>query len=197
MIRLKYGFLFELVRNNTYDEIRTFSCIDLLLNFAKTKVGITMSDLSPKMTETEFDNGYWYANELRAFAKDLQIPSAFKLRKDELEKAIKYFLRTGKVKNLIKRSLKKVGEKDIDKGLSLSLKIVHYTNNKQTKEFIVAEAKKIVPNLREKPGVRYRLNRWREEQITSGKKISYGDLVRKYIELSQSEKPFSRIGSCQ
>ncbi|BBM82765.1 hypothetical protein UABAM_01108 [Candidatus Uabimicrobium amorphum] len=145
------------------------------------------------MTETEFDNGYWYVDELRVFAKELGIPSTSKLRKDELEKAIKDFLRTGKVKNPTKRNLKKTGEKDISKGLSLTLKVVHYTSNKQTKEFIVTEAKKIVPDLRERSGVRYRLNRWREEQITLGKEITYGDLVHKYIELNQSEEPFARV----
>jgi hypothetical protein len=71
--------------------------------------------------------------------------------------------------------------------------VVHYTSNKQTKEFIVAEAKKIIPSLREKSGVRYRLNRWREEQITLDKEITYGDLVNKYIELNQNEESFARI----
>ena len=38
------------------------------------------------MTLTEFDNGYWYATELKEFAEAIGIPSATKLRKDELEK---------------------------------------------------------------------------------------------------------------
>jgi len=29
------------------------------------------ANLSPTMTETQFDNGYWYAAELRAFAKEI------------------------------------------------------------------------------------------------------------------------------
>src|SRR5258708_24337656 len=37
-------------------------------------------------------------------------------------------------------------------------------------------ALKIVPDLRRKSGARYRLNRWREEQIQKGNKITYGDL---------------------
>jgi hypothetical protein len=36
------------------------------------------------MTEEEFDNGYWYALEVKAFAVELGILSAAKLRKDEL-----------------------------------------------------------------------------------------------------------------
>ena len=61
--------------------------------------------LSPIMTETQFDNGYWYATELKAFAEAIGVPSASKLRKDEIEAAIKSFLRTGKIKIPTKRSL--------------------------------------------------------------------------------------------
>ncbi len=52
--------------------------------------------LSTVMTVPQFDNGYWYATEIKEFAKTIGIPSANKLRKDELEKAIKLFLETGK-----------------------------------------------------------------------------------------------------
>jgi hypothetical protein len=41
-------------------------------------------------------------------------------------------------------------------------------------------------------GVWYRLNRWREEQITRGKHPTYGDLVRQYIALNQMER-FEKI----
>ena len=44
--------------------------------------------LSKSMTEAAFDNGYWYATELRKFAVAVGIPSANRLRKDELEKAL-------------------------------------------------------------------------------------------------------------
>ena len=50
------------------------------------------------MTVTQFGNGYWYAIEIKEFAKTIGIPSANKLRKDELGKAIKLFLETGKIK---------------------------------------------------------------------------------------------------
>src|SRR6185436_19651217 len=45
------------------------------------------TELAPTMTEAEFENGYWYATELQEFAAKVGIPSAKKLRKDELEKA--------------------------------------------------------------------------------------------------------------
>jgi hypothetical protein len=43
----------------------------------------------------------------------------------------------------------------------------------------------MAPDVREKPGVWYRLNRWREKQITSGKHPAYGDLVRQYVALNK------------
>ena len=37
--------------------------------------------LSRAMTEAEFDNGYWYAEELRAFAVKEGVPAAARLRR--------------------------------------------------------------------------------------------------------------------
>lgn len=149
--------------------------------------------LSPSMTLAQFDNGYWYATELKAFGDRIGIPAAGKLRKDELEKAIKEFLRTGKAALPTRRSLDRSGVKDVDKGLTLDLRIVNYTSNKTTKDFIVREAQEMAPGLRRRQGARYRLNRWREEQLMNGRRITYRDLVRQYVELNQSEVPFARV----
>lgn len=46
----------------------------------------------------------------------------------------------------------------------------------------------MAPELREKSGVWYRLNRWREEQITNGGRPTYGELVRQYIALNRMER---------
>lgn len=147
------------------------------------------------MTVAQFENGYWYATEIKNFAKKIGIPSANKLRKDELEKAIIFFLRTGKIKNSVKRDLSRTGVRDIERGLAPKLPVVNYTSNKETKDFIVKEALKIAPGLKRRSGARYRLNRWREEQLTRGVKITYLDLVNKYIELNQSEERFARAPS--
>src|SRR5262245_17812152 len=151
------------------------------------------SKLSKNMTVVEFDNGYWYATEIKDFAQSIGIPHSNKLRKDELEKSIKHFLETGSIVLPTNRSLVKSGIKDLDKGLSLDLPIVHYTSNRETKDFIVREAQKIVPGLKRKSGARYRLNRWREEQLSSGKTITYGDLVQQYVKLNQREEPFEQV----
>ena len=50
----------------------------------------------------------------------------------------------------------------------------------------------MAPDVREKSGVWYRLNRWREERITSGGRPTYGDLVRRYIALNKMQR-FERV----
>ena len=143
--------------------------------------------LSASMTETEFDNGYWYAEDLKKFAEKIGVPLATRLRKDELEQAVKHFLRTGDAKSFARRALTKVGRPDVDLGLRLDLPVVHYTSNRQTKDFIELEAAKLELGFKRKSGTRYLLNRWREEQLRQGHRITYGDLVRHAIKLNRTK----------
>jgi hypothetical protein len=149
--------------------------------------------LSKSMTEAEFDNGYWYATELKKFAVKVGIPSANKLRKDELEKALKHFIRTGETKSFVKRAHAEPGTRDVDAGLSLDLPIANYRSNRQTKEFVEREAKKHEPKFKPASGTRYLLNRWREDQLATGKRITYRDLVMKAIELNKTKHGPLRI----
>ena len=151
-----------------------------------------VKSLSPTMTVRDFENGYWYLGQLKNFAERIGIPSAKKLRKDELEKAIVVFLRTGTAALPTTRSLRRTGVKDVDRGLNVKLRIQNYTSNRATKDFIVAQARMMAPDVREKSGVWYRLNRWREEWITSGKHPTYGDLVRQYVALNKMPR-FARV----
>jgi hypothetical protein len=143
--------------------------------------------LSTSMTETEFDNGYWYADDLKRFAEKIGVPSARRLRKDELEQAVKHFLRTGDAKNFARRTLTTFGPRDADLGLRFDLPVVHYTSNRQTKDFIEHEAAKLEAGFKRRSGTRYLLNRWREEQLRQGHRITYGDLVRQAIELNRTK----------
>ena len=149
--------------------------------------------LSESLTETEFENGYWYATELREFAVTLGIPSANKLRKDELERAIKHFIRTGESKTLAKRALSKSGVRDVVRGLNLDSPVVNYTSNKETKQFIEREAAKIEPRFKRVSSTRYLLNRWREEQLSTGKRITYRDFINQAIELNKTKHHPLRI----
>ena len=149
--------------------------------------------LSKSMTVEQFDNGYWYALEVKAFADDIGIPAASKLRKDELEELIKHFLRTGKIRKPTRKTLARSGVRDVERGLSLKLPVVNFTNDRETKDFIVREALKIAPKLKRKSGARYRLNRWREQQIEKGIKITYRDLVNEYVRLNQVQGSFPQV----
>jgi hypothetical protein len=143
--------------------------------------------LSAAMTLRAFDNGYWYATELRAFAVEMRIPLANKLRKDQLETAIKGLLFAEGTKAAISVAPKQ-GPRDVDRGLRAGLPVVHYTSNKETKLFIEREAAKIQPGFKRASGTRYLLNRWREEQIAAGRRITYRDLVNQAIALNQSKR---------
>ncbi|MDH3650414.1 MAG: SAP domain-containing protein [Saprospiraceae bacterium] len=151
--------------------------------------------LSKSMTIAQFDAGYWYAKEIKAFAKEIGIPSTSRLRKDELEELIKHYLRTNEVKPSARGNLSKDGIKDVEKGLGLNLPIHYYTNDKETKEFIEREALKIAPDHKRKSGARYRLNRWREKQINKGVRITYEDLVLQYIKLNKVKGSFPQAPS--
>lgn len=136
--------------------------------------------LSRSMTLSQFENGYWYATQLKDFGEAIGIPAARKLRKDELETAIGSFLVAGKAKNPTKRNLSTSGIKDVERGLSLELEVVRFTNDAETKSFLERESQKLVPGLKRKSGVRYRFNRWREAQLVKGVKLTYRDLVEQY-----------------
>ena len=149
--------------------------------------------LSASMTLTQFDHGYWYATELKDFAKELGIRSATALRKDELEKAIKLFLRTGAIMRPTQRKLSTTTVKDVERGLHLNLPVVRYTNDPETKQFLEQEARRLVPGLKRRSGARYRLNRWRESQILNGVKLRYRDLVNEYVRLNGFTGRFARV----
>jgi SAP domain-containing new25 len=144
------------------------------------------------MAVRDFENGYWYLEQLKDFGARIGIPAAKKLRKDELEKAIVAFLRTGNAALPTERSLRRTGARDVERGLHLKLRIENYTSNRETKDFIVEQARMMAPQVREKSGVWYRLNRWREEQITGGEHPTYGDLVQRYIALNRMQR-FERV----
>lgn len=149
--------------------------------------------LSASMTITQFDHGYWYTTELKHFATELGIRSASSLRKDELEQAIRVFLRTGAIVQPARRKPPASTAKDVERGLHLDLRVVRYNNDPETKQFIEVEARKLVPGLRRRSGARYRLNRWREAQILSGVRLCYRDLVNEYIRLNQSTDRFAQV----
>jgi hypothetical protein len=59
--------------------------------------------------------------------------------------------------------------------------------------FIKTEADKLLPGLKIKSGAWYRLNRWRDEQITKGKRITYGDLINQFVKINQTDVKFEKV----
>ncbi len=145
------------------------------------------------MTVCQFENGYWYAVELKKFAKQIGIKNSSRLRKDELEKLIKSYLKTGKITPGIRKPQGQTEPKDAELGLSTKLLVIRFVNNKETWRFLELEAKKIDPKFRRKSGTKYRLNRWRDDQLVKGNPITYGDLVKSYVEINNSKEPRKRI----
>ena len=146
------------------------------------------------MTVTEFDNGYWYATDLKKFAHALSIKTASTLRKDQLEQAIRRFLRTGRLPQA-PHAARVAGERDVDLGLRLDRRVVRYTNDPETKAFLEREARKLSPSYRRRSGARYRLNRWRDDQLARGRPITYRDLVKAYVRLSAPTAEYAPIPS--
>jgi len=139
-----------------------------------------------KLNETQFLNNYYYASELKKLAKDIGIQNIMKLRKDELEKIILKYIKTGKVNNSTKNQL--THKNKIEDTLNLNSYIKNYKNNKKTWIFINHEVRKLEPNFKEKSGAKYWLNRWREKQIEKGNQITYRDLVKEYLRLTNISK---------
>ena len=81
----------------------------------------------------------------------------------------------------------------MDRGLRLYFPAVHYTSNPETKLFIEREAAKIQPGFKRASGTRYLLNRWREEQIAAGHRITYRDLVLQAMALNESKRGPLRV----
>ncbi len=138
-----------------------------------------------------FENGYWYATELVEFGKTLGLPAAHRMRKNELESAIKAYLATGRLPKTTSSKPLKKGVRDLDRGLRLDLPIANYTSNRETKDFIIRAAQRKRPGLKAKSGVWYRLNRWREAHVAKGS-VTYGDLVEQFIALNTVDR-FERI----
>ncbi len=139
-----------------------------------------------KLNETQFLNNYYYASELKKLAKDIGIQNIMKLRKDELEKIILKYIKTGKINNSTKNQL--THKNKIEDTLNLNSYIKNYKNNKKTWIFINHEVRKLEPNFKEKSGAKYWLNRWREKQIEKGNQITYRDLVKEYLRLTNISK---------
>ena len=145
------------------------------------------------MTIEEFENTYWYMSELKALAKSLKIPVDSKIRKDQLEALIIQFLKTGTANK--KNSYRsKSRNRDI---LNNHTYVENFSNKKETWAFIHSEMDKRVRGLKPKSGAKYWLNRWIENKLSHGEKITYDDVICEYTRLNQIEGRLPQIPSCK
>ena len=145
------------------------------------------------MTIKEFENKYWYMSELKELAKSLKIPFDSKIRKEQLEEMISQFLQTGIVS---KKNSSKIKSCNVDI-LDLNSFVDNFRNTKETWKFINTEMDKRAPGLKIKSGAKYWLNRWIENKLSHGEKITYNDVICEYIRLNKTEGKLPQIPSCK
>ncbi|MDE1485710.1 SAP domain-containing protein [Xenorhabdus bovienii] len=153
-----------------------------------------MSKLYQGMSQEEFDGGYFYAKELKAFAKTLGI-TVGNLKKNELELHIKAHLfgYSGELPATIPNR-KNSAARDL---LMLDTPVVNYVSDKKTKSFLLAAVEQQFGALADKSGQWYWLNSWRKQCIIEGKTITYGDLVAHLANLKKKQGRLPQIPSAR
>ena len=153
-----------------------------------------MSKLYKGMSQEAFDGGYFYATELKAFAKTLGI-SVSHLKKNELEQHIKAHLfgYDGKLPVAVPNR-KNNAARD---ALTLKTPVVNYVSDKKTKTFLQTAVEQQFGALGDKSGQWYWLNTWRKQCIMDGKVITYGDLVAHLAELKKRSGRLPQIPSAR
>ena len=149
-----------------------------------------MTKLHASMSVEEFDDGYFYAAELKTFARELGI-AVGRRRKLELEALIRDFLRTGTVPPADPEPDRRFGgQRDI---LAPETTVRAYVDDRRTKAFLRALVYARGPAPRDKSGQWYWLNDWRRTRLQAGQRITYSDLANRLLELMRSEGRLPRI----
>ena len=146
--------------------------------------------LRPSMSVEEFDGGYFYAADLKAFARELGI-AVGRRHKLELEALIRDYLRTG----IVPPAKPVPGRRSGDGRDTLAAETVVqiYVDDRRTKDFLRDLVHARAPSLKDKSGQWYWLNDWRRTQLQAGKRITYADLANRLLELRRTEGRLPRI----
>ena len=150
--------------------------------------------LRRRMSVEEFDAGYYYATEIRAFAHELGIPVGNR-RKTDLEDLIREFLRTREVPARRPVPSRKPGRARDE--LSLDTAVTNYVGDRATKEFMLEHVRAENPGIRNKSGQWYWLNDWRRRQQEAGRRFTYRDLVNHLRDLMLTEGRLPQIPSAR
>jgi len=150
--------------------------------------------LSRTMSLEDFENGYFYAAELKFFAKDIGIRVA-NLRKFELEGLIAAFLKTGQVPvSHPSMPRKSATERDV---LAAETQVVNYVGDKRTKTFLLSLIEAQTPGLKNVSGQWYWLNDWRRQKQSTGAQFTYQMLSSRLQDLMQTEGRLPQIPSAR
>jgi len=144
--------------------------------------------LTLKINVEDFLNYYWLKEELRIFCIKNKLPTSGS--KEQLQKQIEYFLRTGK-KLAKKDIIQKSKIKDSDNDITLKTLVKNFSNDTKTRIFFMQQV-----------GKNFRFNEYLREfakrDLTNNSQITYADLVKGWIkteELKKQKDYKSKIGS--
>ncbi|MEP3248096.1 MAG: SAP domain-containing protein [Sneathiella sp.] len=146
------------------------------------------------MSVEEFDAHYYYATELKLFARQIGIRTG-KLRKFEIEGLIRAYLSTGELPD---RPAVRARKSDLpDDMLSIDTIVKNYNGNKKTKAFLLELVIRRDPNSQDKSGQWYWLNDWRRKQFEKNIPFTYGDLAEQLLILRRTKGRLPQIPSAR
>ncbi len=153
-----------------------------------------MNTLHRGMSVEEFDCGYFYAADLKVFAREIGL-TVGNFRKFELEELIREFLRTGKVPDRRPVLPRKAGEaRDM---LTADTVVTNYVGDKKTKAFLLELVHAETPGLCRKSGQWYWLNDWRRKKQEARARFTYRDMAEQLRVLMQTKGRLPRIPSAR
>lgn len=153
--------------------------------------------LSIGLSVSEFNNTYYYAEELKAFARTQSIRIG-NFRKIELEGLIREFLTTGTVPDAKPVLPRKQGQPSDE--LSAETIVTNYVGDKTTKGFLLQLVEVQNPNVKPKSDQWYWLNDWRRKQQKASSSFTYQDVANKLLDLMQTsgrlpQIPYARMNN--
>ncbi len=152
------------------------------------------AELRRKMSVKEFDDGYFYAAELKRFAREVGI-SVGNRRKFEVEDLIRSFLETGVVPASQPTLPRNKGE-ERDR-LALDEQVRNYVDDKETKEFLLDAVRSSSPGIKKKSGQWYWLNDWRRKQQERQAVFTYQDVVDHLSKLMHQKGRLPQVPSAR
>ncbi len=150
--------------------------------------------LTKGISVEEFDSAYFYADDLKQFAREIGIVVG-NFRKLELEDQIREYLQTGRVSERRSVPNRRTGAPRDE--LAADRPVQNYVDDKSTKTFLLDLVAMKDPDVRPKSGQWYWLNDWRRSQLASGTRITYGDLARRLLELMRTKGRLPQIPSAR